>query len=526
MARQLTLRQEQENLERWLEQRGFQGNPFGTYQAELEERLADYFIPTVYYDEIRGTADAPRTMVVFAARGHGKSAHRIMVARSCRPVASHGHILAASYIDFGPLPAQMAQDPKSVRLSQHLTVILHSCAETFVETLIRDPDLATKLEPEWFTRLKWFCMQQPSTPVLTPSMVLTRLRELGGDGFNLDWGEFQRAWHVGRLGELLRGQAILEHPAARFLIILADTCPEAIDASRLSAAKLFSLFVDLIHQTGLKAVYVLVDRVDEVPPMADDPAIAADFVEPLLANLPLMECAGAAFRFFLPLEIQPALVEKATIRYDRLLFREIVWDESSLAELLRQRLIAFSSGKVEALSDLCDEAEVRRGWRVDQDIVQHAQGSPRNLLRLGELLLWAHARRPESGLSLTRADWESALSEFYGMPVSPRVRPPLHPPLRLDKKSQEVWVGTRKVELQDAPFYLLSYLYDRAGRIVSNHELMTEVRLSYDTLRQQVHRIRQTIEPNPKRPVYLVSVRGRGLRLDNVVKGVDQYARM
>jgi len=518
MARRLTLRQEQENLERWLEQRGFQGNPFGIYQAELEERLADYFIPTVYYDEIKGTADAPRTMVVFAARGHGKSAHRIMVARSCRPAALHGDILAAPYIDFGPLPAQMAEDPKSVRLSQHLTLILHSCAKAFVETLIQDPDLVATLGPEWLSRLKWLCVQQPSMPVLTPSMVLTHLRELARDSLNLDWGEFQRAWHAGRLGELLRGQAVLEHPAARFLITLADTRPEAIDIGRLSAARLLNLFTDLVRQIGLKAVYILVDRVDEVPPMADDPAIAADFVEPLLANLPLMECPGAAFRFFLPLEIQSALAEKTTIRYDRLLFRQIVWDESSLIELLRQRLIAFSGGKVEALSDLCDEAEVRRGWRVDQDVVQHAQGSPRNLLRLGELLLWAHARQPEGGLSLTRADWESALSEFYGLPVSVRMRPPLHPPLRLDKKSQVVWVGTQKVKLQDAPFYLLSYLYDRAGRIISNYELMIEVGLSYDNLRQQVRRIRQAIEPNPKHPVYLVSIRGRGLRLDNVVK--------
>lgn len=520
MTRQLTSRQEQENLVQWLEQRGFKSNPFGIYQAELEEHLADYFVSTVYYDEIKGSPDTPRTLVLFAARGHGKSAHRIMVARDCRPIAHHSRVLAVPYTDFGSLPNELAQEAKAVTPKRHLTGVLRAGASVLIETVVQDASLVAALGPEWLSRLKWCCLQQPSAPVLTPLVLSSYLRQLVGEDFKPDWTEFQHAWHTGRLENmLLSKQDVLGNLTARFLIALADAKPEPVDAIRLSAAEMFSLFVDLVCRTGFKAVYVMVDRVDEVRPMADDPALVVDFIEPLLADLPLMECPNAAFKFFLPLEIQLALAEKTTIRYDRLLFRELIWDESALTELLRQRLIAFTTGRVQSLSDLCDEAEVRRGWNLDRDLVQHAQGSPRTLLRLGELLLWAHARRSRESISLTPDDWELTLSEFYGMPVSTKIRPPFHLPLRLDKETQVVWVGTRRVELSDALFFLLSYLYERAGRIVSNHELMTgEMDLSYDSLRQYVHRIRQAIEPNPKRPVYLVSIRGRGLRLNNVVK--------
>lgn len=518
MARQLTSRQEQENLERWLELRGFQSNPFGLYQAELEERLADYFVPTVHYDEIKGTPDAPRTMVLFAARGHGKSAHRIMVARDCRPTARHSKVLAVPYTDFGSLPNELAQEAKAATLKRHLAGILRAGASVLVEAIVQDASLAAALGPEWLSRLKWCCLQQPSAPVLTPLVLLSYLRQLAGEDFSPDWAEFQQAWHTGKLEKILSEQGVLENLTARFLIALADAKPEPVDAIRLSAAKMFSLFVDLVAHTGLKAVYVLVDRVDEVSPMINDSALAADFIEPLLADLPLMECPGAAFRFFLPLEIQSDLVKKTTIRFDRLRFRQLIWDEGTLAELLRQRLIAFSEGRVKSLSDLCDEAEVRRGWNLDQNLVKHAQGSPRNLLRLGESLLWTHTRRSGDSISLTLDDWKLTLSDFYDVPVSTRMRPPLHPPLRLDKENQLAWVGTRPVELPDAPFFLLSYLYDRAGRIVSKSELYTETGLTKANLYQLTHRIRKAIEPDPKHPVYLVIERERGLRLDNVVK--------
>jgi hypothetical protein len=509
MAWRLLPRQQQQRLEKWLAHYHFQSNPFAVYQADLEEYLADYFIHTAYYDEIKGTADTPRTMVVYAARGCGKSAHRIMVTRTCRPQVRDSDILAIPYTDFGSLPDQLLRDPGAFRLNQHLAEILRSGVTIFLEAIAQDCNLAKRLAPEWLSRLKWFCKQFVPA-VLSATELLSTLRGLTSPAFDPDWNAFQQAWQVQRLGEMLSGNAILENPIGRCLVGLSDAQPELIDASHLSAASLFGLFVEIVQQTGIKAVYVLIDRLDEPGALAQHPDRIADFVEPLLADLLLMECKGAAFKFFLPLEIQSALATRKAIRYDRLSFREIAWDEPTMEELLSQRLIAFSGGEIAALSALCDEDLSRT---IEGDICQHAQGVPRRLLQLGQRLLEAHCRQPEHALSLKRTDWEAVLAEFYG-----QERRILYPPLRLDLDERSAWVGTRQVALQDAPFDFLTIFYERPGRILSNAEIVRTTNLHYDNIRQMVSRIRRVIEPDPRHPVYLVTVRGRGLRLDNVLK--------
>lgn len=59
-----------------------------------------------YYDEIKGSADDPRTAFVFAARGCGKSAYRVMIQRSCRPDNRDSPVLAIPYTDFSRVLAE------------------------------------------------------------------------------------------------------------------------------------------------------------------------------------------------------------------------------------------------------------------------------------------------------------------------------------------------------------------------------------------------------------------------------------
>jgi len=453
MVRRLISSQQAEILKRWLAHYGFEANPFGECEADREPRLSEYFILTPYYDEILGLSDSPRTMVIYAARGCGKTAHRIMVARACRPHTPNSDTLAVEYTNFGTLPHEMARDPGAIDLRHHLGQILRSGVETFIEAVIQDPALLPSLTPEWLARLKWLCMQYHFATFGLTELV-SRLRTLSGGHFTPDWEGFQRAWRVGRLGEMLIDQPVMEQPAARFLVALTDVHPEPVEVGRLSESQVFGRFVDLVCQVGLKAVYVLVDRVDEPGDLADDPALAVDFIAPLLADLPLMEHPHTAFKFFLPLEMRKAVESKPSVRLDRLLFRQVIWEPEALSALLKQRLIVFSGGQVEDLAALSDET-LRN--HIDAAIVHHAQGVPRNLLRLGEALFAVHCRQAGERLTISRADWETALSEFYGT--------------------------------------------DLAG--------------SQYNLRQNISRIRKAIEPDHNHPVYLLTVRGRGYRLVN-----------
>jgi DNA-binding winged helix-turn-helix (wHTH) protein len=87
--------------------------------------------------------------------------------------------------------------------------------------------------------------------------------------------------------------------------------------------------------------------------------------------------------------------------------------------------------------------------------------------------------------------------------------------IRLDRRSGEVWVEGKAVSpgLTAAEFALLSYLYERRGEICSKGELEALYPgepQNVDTLMDQ---LRKKIEPYPRRPKYVITVRGRGFKL-------------
>jgi hypothetical protein len=87
--------------------------------------------------------------------------------------------------------------------------------------------------------------------------------------------------------------------------------------------------------------------------------------------------------------------------------------------------------------------------------------------------------------------------------------------IRLDRSSEKVWVEGEAVspDLTAAEFTLLSYLYERRGEICSKGELETLYPgepQNVDTLMDQ---LRRKIEPYPRRPKYVLTVRGRGFKL-------------
>jgi len=92
--------------------------------------------------------------------------------------------------------------------------------------------------------------------------------------------------------------------------------------------------------------------------------------------------------------------------------------------------------------------------------------------------------------------------------------------LMVDLRARRVWVAGREVPLRKKEFDLLAFLYENRGKACSKDEVAEKVWaeergiVSQETIDQNIHRIREQIEPDPSNPCYIVTLPRYGYRLD------------
>jgi hypothetical protein len=126
----------------------------------------------------------------------------------------------------------------------------------------------------------------------------------------------------------------------------------------------------------------------------------------LLGTLPLVECPGLAFKFFLPQELEPMLRAQEWFRPGRLCIFRIEWDDHALQELISQRLTYFSARGdrvYEQLSQLCEDDLAKS---IDEELVTLAEGRPRWAIRLANMLLKTHCGQDDPPAQITQATWD------------------------------------------------------------------------------------------------------------------------
>ena len=90
--------------------------------------------------------------------------------------------------------------------------------------------------------------------------------------------------------------------------------------------------------------------------------------------------------------------------------------------------------------------------------------------------------------------------------------------LRIDTRAREVRLSGSPVPLTGSEYELLAYLGARRGCAVSRHVMLAALHeeapdVDERVIDAHVHRIRDKIEPDPREPTQLVTVRGFGYRL-------------
>ncbi len=91
--------------------------------------------------------------------------------------------------------------------------------------------------------------------------------------------------------------------------------------------------------------------------------------------------------------------------------------------------------------------------------------------------------------------------------------------IRLDLSRRQVWVSEQSADLTTMEFDLLAFMMQHPGRVFTRLQLLEAVRgVAYESFDRAIDahmkRLRQKIEPNPKKPRYIVTVYGVGYKFE------------
>lgn len=404
------------SIDRWLESFGLFRNPFETTEAGSEayyvtEFLHETFVKPQGFDNLLGHPSRPKSTIVFAARGQGKTSARLMTAHFCREGIFSEKLRKSSKEKLRVLPIQHTRfehlsqgaQSQSALVFMHVVEILYRAIPDLINMLMRTVELQNNVE---------------SLDVLQRLELQFFLLAFRG---NLSFDEF-------KFGRELFGKEIISLDEARVPIgfslsnasshanlgLSAQEIEDHLSAyAKANPIDLFSRFVNLAVKIGFSAVYVLIDCVDEIPETADDFTAAADILIPLLSNLNLMtNTPYLAFKVFVPHEMKTNLLEATRqVRKDRLSRLEIKLSEQDLVEILTSRLSYCSGGVVSSLDAVC---EVGLRGQIMNELARIAEGNPRHLVLLGQYMLEnrCHAIVDEDDYLLTKNDLEAATNRL------------------------------------------------------------------------------------------------------------------
>ena len=448
---------------------------FGSLRAEDEPWLDRCFIRPVNFELMA----SGRSALIFGSEGGGKTAlYRALVRRSYDATGRPLRLVVDWRPDLTSAgPGRLEGTDAAFR---QIVFVFQATAEAVVRTVVRYA--AGFLDgPEWAQEeLAWF------------------IHHFGESDLRLGLGRVAQADNPAIVARL---QRLLDKAAAS-----ADA-PAPLP-SRMVAQRL----VEALRAIGLEGVWVLSDGVEGWLPGAGDAHVLVDFLSalPLLGQFP-----GFVYKFILPSALEAQLIHASGVSRGLVEGYHLQWDSAQLRALVEQRLALATGAPGFRLDHLC-AADGLSLW------LERAGGdSPREWLRQVSYLWEYYQGRPQHE-ALSDKEWRAAR------------RPPR---VFVDEERQLVMVGGRRVgldEFKGSGYNMLVLLYRRSDKIVSKAELYflahqgraSVPRSPADTgyegpkeyegiVDTDLWRLRQAIEPDPKRPVLLVAVRGQGVQLRN-----------
>jgi len=482
-------------------------NPFAKWASENEPRLKEFFVRGPLFDVLFRDESEIETRFIFGPPGSGKTAYRRMLERRLRPQNQSSKVLAANYFE---LTSLRRAETKRDGGATHWRFLQTAALLALVRALLVDPEPFFALFPPRRAQLAKFFHEL--FPLHQPLAFVDWLRRENYPAL-ADAIEAQDAQYA----KLMQKQ---------WEMLDALRAPSDAELAEGEMERLHAL-VMLAERCGIQRICVMVDGVDKRVEQSKQDAL--NQILPVCHSLQLLDEMRLVVQFFLPQELATPLLENG-VRFDRYRRYDLNWTDAQLTELLRQRLEIVTDGKISSLGQLTEEQTVKEekqetnakpqaskkqiaplAQRIDSEVVKHAHGSPRQLVRVSDALFEAYfTRAPRDGLFI-QADFDAAIKSEKA------------PLLVIDEKLGRVSIGEREIEdLTAKELECLILLKQANGGTLSREEIWKKLypNQAEDPTREQsdtfFSRLRKKLERDSKHPVYLITERDRGFHLENV----------
>jgi hypothetical protein len=405
---------------------GFERDPFATTNADEEDFLEEYFIEPPFFKAVYGDIRSPKSAIVFAPRGGGKTALKRRLEISSRTDA----FMCVTYNNF-PTAGYKLED---IDQRYHLTNIVRIL-------LIATLSATTSSGIEKLTHDERHVLYALAKAHLS-GLDRTSLKAAISSVKNLS-DKAQEAWN-NLLGPLSVGiNTLLVHFGFKTIELSKF---ETAQAEFGDLSDQIAFLSDVTIKLDFLSVYILVDKIDENP-LTGKASFSLSFVKPLLTDLQLLEMKGVAFKFFLWDLIENDA--RSLARPDRVKNYILQWSETQLKEMLSRRLQAHSRKKVRSLAQI---TTISQPVDVDELVVTLSGGSPRNIIRICKAIFDQQSELDASSTHISEsaltAGIESIAQELAGEMLPPSVLKDLKKLKRTDFSVRHVYADTFRISQQ------------------------------------------------------------------------------
>lgn len=441
---------------------------FDSLRAEDEPWLDKCFVPPPDFDLIAGA----RSSLVFGAIGSGKTT--LFQALLARLAPSHDQKEPPAHlvINWHPHPAESDLSGSDAAAVQ-LTHILGSCADELLAYLARWPDGFITAPADAQQTLVWFVHHH-----------------LGAD-----------------LGQRITFHAAQANKSSRSLLhtlLSRESSDEWLSAAKLTIV--INEFTKALQEVRIGTVYILLS-----PDVLDTQEQTANSLYTFLSSLTLFENRHFLYKMIIPARLKSQLASAGVVNRRRVDVYSLNWSTEDLVEIAVRRTAMAAGESLNELAEICEDPKLVR-W-----LERSSGDSPRGWLECITPLVAQYLRRRRP---ISTKEWTA-------------IRTKSPPSLTFDEKEGLV-AGWRCIDdLPEVPLALLRYLYEHRDRVCTRSELFHRAYLPArypdaspergheypkeygDLLDTAIWRLRQKLEPDPRSPIYVITKRGKGYKLEH-----------